>query len=173
LEVTSLVIIFTRLSTNGSNEERRHSRVLLILHTFFVGHYVDYVDYGAKRVKFLVEWDPSSLIQPSNEHESLLHYVAKDFTFREFQLVFEYGIRYYPKKIGINLLFRSRRRYKEEMTPFQRACIKYKIDGGKKVMNVVKTTLANCYTSSSSSSSSSSDNILSLNVVEALIMVGY
>jgi hypothetical protein len=132
--------------------------------------YADFVGFEEKRSKFLVEWDPSILIRPDSndkDGELILHYVACISPILEFQQEFEYGIRYYPKKIGINLLFRM---HKSNLcgeyyrTPFQRACKNYEKDGGgEKVMKVIKISLAECYTSSS-------DNIPSLNVVEALIM---
>jgi hypothetical protein len=62
-----------------------------------------------KRFRLLVEWDPIALIQPNDDDGYLpLHYAAWFTSIRGFQIVLEYGIRYYPKKIGIRLLFQKK-----------------------------------------------------------------
>ncbi|OEU10675.1 hypothetical protein FRACYDRAFT_246429 [Fragilariopsis cylindrus CCMP1102] len=62
-----------------------------------------------KKFRFLVEWDPTSLIKTDGRYEqngSLpLHFATS--TIQDFRMVFEYGIRYYPKKKGISLLFQN------------------------------------------------------------------
>ena len=95
-----------------------------------------YVYSGGKRSRFLVEWDPSALLQTSNAHDgrsgnSPIHYHST----RGFQSVFEYGIKYFPATKGINLLFRKNNIGE---TPFQLACGKY---GNEQVMKVVEDTL--------------------------------
>ena len=76
-------------------------------------------------------------------------------TIRGFKHVFEAGIRYYPRKGGIGLLFRKNNiRY----TPFYLACGNF---GHEQVMEVVEDTIAHCY--------ASSDNTPPLNIEEALL----
>jgi hypothetical protein len=113
-------------------------------------------DYFAdKRFRFLVEWDSNALWHPNREGHLPIHYVAFNSSIRGFQLLFEYGIRYYPKKTGISLIFKKDI---VDDTPFQYACKRL---GCEKVMEVVDDTLARCYTSS--------DNTPPLNIEEALI----
>jgi hypothetical protein len=113
-------------------------------------------DYFAdKRFRFLVEWDPNALWHPNRGWLLPIDYVAYRSSIRGFQIVFEYGIRYFPKKKGINLLFRKTN---YGCTPFQQACERL---GCEKVMEVVDDTLARC--------STSSDNTPPLIIEEALI----
>jgi hypothetical protein len=109
-----------------------------------------------RRFRFLVEWDSSALLHPDTHGFVPLHCAAGTYSsIREFQLVFEYGIRYYPKKKGIHLLFRKNNKGD---TPFQLACkISQKRD---KVTKVVEDTLIRY---------SSSNNTAPLNIREALI----
>ena len=52
-----------------------------------------------KRFRFMVEWDPSALTQ-TNEYGWLpIHCTSEESTIRRLELVFEYGIRYFPKKV--------------------------------------------------------------------------
>ncbi|MGK3741079.1 MAG: hypothetical protein ACI8RD_011437 [Bacillariaceae sp.] len=88
--------------------------------------------FSEKRFRFLVEWDPKSLTQTDRYGSLPIHYVAQSSSVESFQLVFEYGIRYYPKDKGINLLFRT------DKTPFQIACEKL---CHEKVMKVIEDTL--------------------------------
>jgi hypothetical protein len=92
--------------------------------------------FAQKRFQFLSEWDPTVLLHLSRYDGSLpLHYVARSI--QKFQVVFETGIRYYPKKEGINLLFRKNNHTK---TPLQLACSpKSRRD---EVVKVVEKTLA-------------------------------
>jgi hypothetical protein len=108
-----------------------------------------------KRFRFVVEWDPTALLLPT-QYGSIPLYHAASNSIQGFQLVFEYGIRYYPNKKGINLLFRKNQF--SCSTPFQAAC---DIHGRDKVMRVIEEILI-LY-------SSSSDNSTPLNVVDALI----
>jgi len=87
----------------------------------------------------LVEWDPSALIKPNIYGGSPIGYVAlatKYSSIREFQLIFEYGIRYFPKMKGINILFHK---YNIGETPFQFACEEF---GRDEVMKIIEDTLA-------------------------------
>jgi hypothetical protein len=96
--------------------------------------------FAEKRFRFLVEWDPTTLVQPVRRGLVPLHYVAHDLcsTMETFQVVFEYSILYYPNKKGINLLFQKNNIGK---TPFQMACKKW---GQDEVMKTVKNTLIKC-----------------------------
>jgi hypothetical protein len=109
--------------------------------------------FAEKRFRFMVEWDPTALLLPECAYDSIPLYNAASI--QTFRIVFEYGIRYFPNKKGINLLFRKNRC---SSTPFQLACKSY---GRDEVMRVVEEILIR---------SSSSDNPTPLNVAEALIM---
>ena len=89
----------------------------------------EYGYFSEKRFRFLIEWDPNALINP-NFKGSLP-------TIQRFQTVFESGIRYFPKKKGINLLFHKSTGYGWHY-PFERACMGL---GYEQVMKVVEDTL--------------------------------
>ena len=80
-----------------------------------------------------------------------LHVAARSVNLRAFQLVFEAGIRYFPKRQGINLLFYKNREMKTgynlahgtefcEYTPFQLAC---EAQGREEVLAMIESTLSN------------------------------
>jgi hypothetical protein len=99
--------------------------------------------FPEKRFRFLVKWDPAAILWARRQgrlplHDILSHHSTIHSTIRGFKHVFEAGIRYYPRKKGINLLFRKDK-FGETPTPFQRACESF---GHEKVMKVVKDTLA-------------------------------
>ena len=94
-------------------------------------------DYFAEnRFRFLVEWDPKSLLQTNNREWFPLHNVASNSSFQGFRSVFDSGIRYFPSKRGISLLFHKD--YRDE-TPIQNSCKKFERNG---VIDVVEETLA-------------------------------
>jgi hypothetical protein len=66
--------------------------------------------FAEKRLRFLVEWDPTALSQYNDDYNIPLHHAASFSCIEGFQIVFEYGIRYYPKKNGIHLLFQKNAR---------------------------------------------------------------
>jgi hypothetical protein len=107
--------------------------------------------FANKRFRFLIEWDPSSLIQSRAFGLLLLHDAALLPSIQAFQSVFKAGICYYPNKTGICLLFHK---CSFGDTPFRDACEKF---GYGDVMKVVEDTLMRY-----------SDT--PINVVEALIM---
>jgi hypothetical protein len=110
--------------------------------------------FPEKRFRFLVEWDPNVLLIHTSKYKGFfpIHLAACDtISIRRFQLIFEYGIRYYPKNKGLSLLFKKNG---YDDTPFQYACGKY---GYKKVMEAVEGTLIRY-----------SDT--PVNIVEALVM---
>jgi hypothetical protein len=79
--------------------------------------------FAEKRFRFLVEWDPTILLQTDKKFGfGLLHFAVDFPTLQVFKSVFEYGIIYYPNKKGISLLFQKN---KMGMTPFQMACKKW------------------------------------------------
>ncbi|OEU12597.1 hypothetical protein FRACYDRAFT_243850 [Fragilariopsis cylindrus CCMP1102] len=97
-----------------------------------------------KRFRFFVEWDPSALTQATEYGYLPVHWITLNTSrspIRGFQSVFEYGIHYFPKKKGINLLFRKNN---FGGTPFQSACGTY---GHEQVMEVVEDTLVRYSTS--------------------------
>jgi hypothetical protein len=112
--------------------------------------------FAEKRFRFLVEWDPSTLLHPDQIGELPLHHVIVSPIMQGFQMTFEAGIKYFPKKKGICLLFKENNHGK--YTPFQYACGHF---GHEKVMEVVEDTLAHY--------SSSSDDTPPLHVVNALM----
>ena len=87
--------------------------------------------FAEKRFRFLVEWDPNVLLHPTEDGYLPIHYAADGSSIRGFQLLFEAGIKYFPKKKGIQLLFRKNRL---GYTPFRLACKKF---GQDQVMKVV------------------------------------
>lgn len=97
--------------------------------------------------RFFIEFDPTSLIETDTCGELPLHQKVLNF-----RIVFEYGIRYYPYKIGIGLLFKKNSR---GVTPFQNSCSIFKPN---KVIEVVEEVLT-IY-----------DGITPLNTIEALTL---
>jgi hypothetical protein len=118
--------------------------------------------FPGERFQFLVEWYPIALIRPDMAGGYFpLHRAAIMSSIQAFQTIFEYGIRYYPKKKGISLLFMKDNNGR---TPIQIAFRKTKLRD--KVMTVIEDTP----TRYSSSSSSSDNNSTSINTIEALVM---
>ncbi|OEU12766.1 hypothetical protein FRACYDRAFT_244039 [Fragilariopsis cylindrus CCMP1102] len=108
--------------------------------------------FSEKRFRFMVEWVPNALTQ-TNEYGWLpIHCTSEESTIRRLELVFEYGIRYFPKKKGISLLFKKN----NGRTPFNNACF-----GEKQMIKMIEDTFIRCY--------SSSDDTPPLNVEEALL----
>jgi hypothetical protein len=121
-----------------------------------------YYYFAEKRFRFLIEWDPNALIQPNRGHGDVpLDRFATNFFIGRFQIVFEYGILYYPTKKGINLLFRKGNilNYRGE-TPFQRACEHHGVDEVTKV--VEDTLIRHTYTSAD-------NNASPLNIEDAIL----
>jgi hypothetical protein len=82
--------------------------------------------FAEKRFRFLVEWDPIALIRPYIQFDCLpIHFAASNSTIQGFRSVFEAGIRYFPKKKGISLLFKKDSNGMHGITPFQDACKKF------------------------------------------------
>ena len=137
----------------------------LLLSTISRNEYGD--GFMEKRIRFLVEWDPTALLHLRlyDENPPLhlydgdlpLHRAAIFCSIQGFRLVFEYGIHYYPIKKGIIILFHTNR---NGDTPIQFACKKF---GRDKVMNVINDTLTRCRYSSD-------NDAPKLNIVEALVM---
>lgn len=116
-----------------------------LLHELCCKHTIGY--FPEKRFRFLVEWDPAAMLWARRNgrlrlplHDVLSHHSTIHSTIRGFKHVFEAGIRYYPRKKGITLLFDRR----VGKTPFQVACENF---GHEKVMEVVEGTLAHYNTS--------------------------
>jgi len=59
-----------------------------------------YYYFSEKRFRFLVEWNPTALTQPCFGYLPL-HRVTNNPSIRRFQLLLEYGIRYFPEKKGV------------------------------------------------------------------------
>jgi len=115
-------------------------------------------NFCENRVRFLVAWDSTSLLRIDEYGNLPLHTSTPSIhgSIRTFQIVFELGIRYYPYKIGISLMFRKKvGSNNNNKSPFQCACKKF---GRKQVMKVIEDTLAR-YSEETP-----------LNIVEALMM---
>ncbi|OEU12758.1 hypothetical protein FRACYDRAFT_244031 [Fragilariopsis cylindrus CCMP1102] len=113
--------------------------------------------FAEKRFRFIVEWDPSALTQTNENGWLPIHYASEESSIRGLELVFEYGIRYFPKKKGISLLFKKKKNH-DGSTSFQYACMKF---GEKQMIKMIEDTFIRCY--------SSLDDTPPLNVVEALM----
>merc|ERR1712007_246664 len=76
------------------------------------------------------------LLQTNHSGYFPLHYASSNSSFQGFRSVFDFGIRYFPSKRGISLLFQ-----KDDYgaTPFQVACNKFKQN---EVKEAVEGTLA-------------------------------
>jgi hypothetical protein len=111
-----------------------------------------YSFFALNRFRFLVAGDPSALIHPDELGCLPLHEAADNTSIQGFKMVFEYGIRYYPKKKGISILFKKD---SNGDTPFQRACERF---GYEEVMKIVYDTLTRY------------SDTTPINVEEALIM---
>jgi hypothetical protein len=109
--------------------------------------------FAERRFRFMVEWDPNALFHLDRFGNLPIHLTAHSSSVQGFRIVFEYGIRYYPNKKGIHLIFN-----KNNMgcIPFQYACEKF---GYEQVMEVVEETLIR---------SSSSDDT-PINITQALL----
>ncbi|OEU06224.1 hypothetical protein FRACYDRAFT_255564 [Fragilariopsis cylindrus CCMP1102] len=115
-----------------------------LLHMLCLGKH-----FPENRYKMLVEWDPNALITQTDRFGELPLDEAMHTSIQAFQIVFEYGIRYFPKKKGISLLFHKAN---DGETTFQRACTKLVCENVmfvedaklccEKVMEVVEDTLA-------------------------------
>jgi len=98
--------------------------------------------FAENRFRFLVEWDPKSLLQTTGIFGSYgylpLHYAANAYgsSFQGFRSVFNFGIRYFPSKKGIILLFQKN---DNGDTPFQLACRRFKRN---EITEAVEDTLA-------------------------------
>jgi hypothetical protein len=119
--------------------------------------------FAKKRFRFLAEWDPVALTKSDDYGYSPLHYAAENGnSIQGFQSVLEYGIRYYPNKKGISLLFKGGNKTVTgpkfpKDTPFQLACKKF---GREEVTNAIEDTITHYYYS---------DDTPALDIFEALI----
>jgi len=91
--------------------------------------------FAENRFRFFVEWDPKSLLQTAIHGIIPLCYAANR-SFQGFRSVFDFGIRYFPSKRGISLLFQK---YNDGDTPFRVACHRFKRN---EVKEAVEGTLA-------------------------------
>merc|ERR1711907_782393 len=103
-----------------------------------------------RRFRFLVSCNPNALVHvgPSHLSPPLLLDVADYNSPEFFKLVFKAGIRYFPRRKGINLLFQKNRVYTTEDdffklgdTPFTVACEHY---GSEQAIKVIEDVLVDC-----------------------------
>jgi hypothetical protein len=113
--------------------------------------------FAENRFQFLVEWNPIALTQVGDiSGYTPLHYAASFSTLQGFRMVLEYGIRYFPRKKGISLLFKKCKKITllnplgTINAPFQLACERF---GYEQVMQVIDY------------------NAPQLNIIEALLSV--
>jgi len=117
-----------------TKEDVRGQALLLYWH-----HYAEN-KFNESRFRWLVEWDPTSLdtfCRPL--HELPLHLAAQNSTVQGFRFVFEFYIRYYPKKKGLHLLFTKNGHGR---TAFELACNKNPLQHDE-LRSIVETTLDN------------------------------
>jgi len=96
--------------------------------------------FNKNRFRWFVEWDPTSLdtfCRPLRELP--LHFAAQNSTIQGFRFVFEFYIRYYPKKKGLHLLFTKNVLGR---TAFELACDKHPLQHDE-LRAIVETTLDN------------------------------
>ena len=95
------------------------------------------IDYFAENwFRFLVNWNPTSLLQINYEGYVPLDEGAERSSIQRFWTVFEYGVQHYPQKNGISLLFKKD---DNGETPLQIASERFERD---KVAKVIEDTLA-------------------------------
>ena len=139
--------------SNGDNYNQEHHedqylQVLIELRRMDLLKKEDIQNYGLlnnlcrrpylskKTLRYLIEWDLNAVLHTDRYGDLPLHDAAnKSPSIQVFQFVFEAGIKYFPKKKGINLLFRKN---SSNLTPFQCTYHSY---GKEQVMKVVDDTL--------------------------------
>ena len=95
-----------------------------------------------KMFRFLIDWDPYCLTRIRHDGRVALHNVPEYFPatqtekLKRFQLIFELGLRYFPIKTGISLLFQYDN---NDRTPFELA---YKYFGRKATMEAIDEVLS-------------------------------
>ena len=96
-------------------------------------------NHFAERIRFLIEWNPPSLLQTNDGNDLPFHLATMDhftaFTMHMFQLIFDYVIRFFSNNKGICLLLTKNYWNK---TPFQLAVVLF---GYYPVMKGVEDTL--------------------------------
>ena len=96
--------------------------------------------FNEDRFRWLVEWDPTSLLQTCTPFgDQPLHLAARNSTIQAFRFVFEFYIRYYPQKWGIHLLFLKNN---QQETAFELACKKHPLQHDE-LRSIVEDTLDN------------------------------
>ena len=93
--------------------------------------------FSEKRFQFLLDWDPDALRRFDECGVLSLHWAASQ-AIKGFKIVFDAGLRYYPEKRGILLLFTLAAGIWRGKTPFQLACEKH---GREAVAEIVDDVL--------------------------------
>ncbi|OEU10899.1 hypothetical protein FRACYDRAFT_246774 [Fragilariopsis cylindrus CCMP1102] len=154
------VQVLVRLRRNGYLVKADVKDYCLLFSTY---QYDDDAYFPMSRFRFLVEWDPTILIDPDRRFGYLpLHEVAQYSCIDTFQIVFKYGICYYPNRKGFSLLLKII----DQETIFQIVCGRY---GRDKVMKVVEESLLDFQHGSDGNSNSNSNKTGPYNVVDALV----
>ena len=93
-----------------------------------------------QRGRFLLEWDPYSILRVDTFGNRPLRYAAEFASLAGFRFVFERGMRYFPQHVGITLLFRNHdRTISDHRTPIGYACARFE---RKEVLRVIDDVLA-------------------------------
>jgi len=95
--------------------------------------------FPEKRFQFFADWDPNALTRIDRYGGSPLHYAAAHASLKGFRLVFEAGVRHFPKTRGITLLFQDLNRHGR--TPFKMA---WGMHGREEMLNEIEKALIDC-----------------------------
>ena len=143
-----------------------------------------YNDYFAtNRFRFLVQWDPYTLLQPDHDGELPLHYAADDSSTVKsiipFQTVFEYGMLYFPLQVGISLLYTKNNDddtiADATITPFKTACSIFTRDRVQSIVDDVLTRRYSAITTTATATDADAATITIavpplLNTIDALVL---
>ena len=134
--------VLVRLRAMGLVKKEDISRYHLFRNMFSQSSSSLSSSFPAKRFQFLTNWDPDALRHriAGSSIELPLHYTAKFMSIDWFRHVFEEGIRLFPMREGVNILFRFYNR--GHVTAFEIACQKH---GTEKVTKVIENALVDCY----------------------------
>ena len=123
------VVVLKELKDTGSftREDVRNFALLSVLCSQSV--------FAIRRFKFLIELNPDELGRADRNGCLPLHYTAVHSSILGFRLVLDAGLRCFPERKGINLLFRKNR---NDATPFMLACARH---GRERVMEIIDIIL--------------------------------
>jgi len=109
----------------------------------FVKSMVSFNNMPGRRLRFFIEWDPSSLLKTTTNivGSTPFHYAVLHAPIETSISLFDYLIRYYPFKIGICALFQQGIRYVHICkSPYENLCFRF--NRGCEMLTFVEETLA-------------------------------